>query len=128
MRAVPLVLLIIFSALQFARPAYSEAVPKFRSFPAQAVTVRRPAKLDLGSSEAKKYRTRLREGLKGGPNFAGHYTLVSWGCGATCVTGAVVNNVTGKTAFIPFTICCWQSTDDRFKPVEARVTSRLVVF
>jgi hypothetical protein len=34
----------------------------------------------------------------------------------------------GTVTRIPFTICCWESTDDRFEPVAFRVDSSLVVF
>jgi hypothetical protein len=34
----------------------------------------KPAPVRLESPKAKLYRTVLRKGAKGGPNFAGHYT------------------------------------------------------
>lgn len=49
------------------------------------------------------FRTRLREGAAKGPNFAGHYTLVMWGCGAACQMVAVVDAGDGQVSFAPFT-------------------------
>jgi hypothetical protein len=42
------------------------------------------------------YQTRLREGAKKGPNFAGYFTLVSWGCGSSCQEWAVIDARTGR--------------------------------
>jgi len=38
----------------------------------------------------------IREGAKNGPNFAGHYTIVFWGCGAGCISMAIADANTGK--------------------------------
>ncbi len=38
-------------------------------------------------------------GMKAGPNFAGHYALISWGCGSGCAQTGVVNLKTGN--FVP---------------------------
>jgi hypothetical protein len=54
---------------------------------------------------AKHYLTRIIEGCKKmGVNFAGHYTIVEWGCGALCQEMAIVDRITGKIIFseIPF--------------------------
>ena len=41
------------------------------------------------------YRTRIRNGLKGGPNFAGKYRLIEFGCGTGgCVMGFVTDLTT----------------------------------
>ena len=63
----------------------------------------RPAPVDLSSQGARYFRTRLREGARKGPNFAGHYTVVTWGCGSDCVDISIVDAKTGKVWFAPFT-------------------------
>jgi len=45
---------------------------------------------------SKLYRTKIREGVKDGPNFAGHYTIVWWGCGTSCSELAIVDVRNGK--------------------------------
>ena len=47
--------------------------------------------------EAQQFQTAITEGVfnASGPNFAGHYTVASWGCGSTCYSHAVVDNNTG---------------------------------
>ena len=46
------------------------------------------------------FRTVIRNGASQGPNFAGHYTLVMWGCGSSCRQFAIVDALTG-TVYIP---------------------------
>ncbi|WP_370477075.1 hypothetical protein [Tamlana flava] len=45
--------------------------------------------------KAKQFITRIKEACAEGVNFAGHYTLVLWGCGTACQMGVVVNRKTG---------------------------------
>lgn len=76
------------------------------------------AKVDLASDKrARMFKTRLREGMKQGVNFAGEYVVVSWGCGSSCVENAIVNAKTGK-------VCDWFEScgDDHF-----RKDSRLII-
>jgi len=46
--------------------------------------------------EAKMFVTRITEECEQGVNFAGHYTLIYWGCGTSCQYGVVVNRKTGE--------------------------------
>jgi hypothetical protein len=41
------------------------------------------------------YRTRIKEWSQVKPNFAGHYILATWGCGADCVQIAIIDAKTG---------------------------------
>jgi hypothetical protein len=43
-----------------------------------------------------RYRTQLRAWAREKPNFAGHYILATWGCGASCFEIAIIDAVTGK--------------------------------
>lgn len=45
--------------------------------------------------DAKRFITRITNECKNGINFAGHYTLVIWGCGSPCQNGVVVDRKTG---------------------------------
>jgi len=54
---------------------------------------------------AKHWRTRIRDDCETkGVNFAGHYTIAEWGCGAMCEVLAVVDRMNGHVYFggIPF--------------------------
>jgi hypothetical protein len=78
--------------------------PGFKDYPAGRVHVGSPAIVNLSSSSgARYYRTRLREGARKGPNFAGHYTIVTWECGSDCFNIAVIDAKTGRVWFAPFT-------------------------
>jgi hypothetical protein len=54
---------------------------------------------------ARGFRTMIRRGCASqGVNFAGHYTIAEWGCGAMCQALAVVDRIDGRVYFsdIPF--------------------------
>jgi hypothetical protein len=73
--------------------------PKFEQFPAERlVTKAVPANIN-SSPQARRYRTVLKQGTVEGPNFAGYYTIVAWGCGSSCMTFAIVNRKTGHVIF-----------------------------
>lgn len=70
--------------------------PKFEDFKVSEKPVR-PVAPDLKSNPvASRFRTVLKRGAAKGPNYAGHYTVVGWGCGSACLSFAVVNAMTGE--------------------------------
>jgi hypothetical protein len=75
--------------------------PRFEDYPAREVYKGRPARVRLDSKQARMFRTRLREDSRTGPNFAGHYTVVIWGCGSGCAQMGVVDARTGRVYFPP---------------------------
>lgn len=102
------------------------AIPQFRDHPAERFTGRR-APLQLTKTDMV-FRTRLREAFAQPPNFAGHHVLALWGCGTSCLMGAAVDLQTGGVIWLPASICCWPAdVDDKFKPVEFRLESKLIV-
>ena len=77
----------------------------FDRYPAHAHFSGRPAAVDLSSDAgARRFRTVLREGARAGPNFAGAFTVVTWGCGSNCLQLAVVGARNGSVYFFPETI------------------------
>ena len=48
-----------------------------------------------------EFRTRIREGMRDGTNFAGHYAIVSWGCGTECVDYVIGDVATGRVFGFP---------------------------
>ncbi|MDT7806377.1 MAG: hypothetical protein QOJ70_190 [Acidobacteriota bacterium] len=75
--------------------------PRFEDYTVREVYKGRPARIRLDSKKAREFRTRLREDSRGGPNFAGHYTVVVWGCGTGCAQMGVVDARTGRVYFPP---------------------------
>lgn len=86
-------------------PTFSSAgnkLPDFADNPipgAQVFNVS-PEPVDLSSYPgAKTYRTKLQDGASHGPNFAGHYTVVSIGCGTQCQENWIIDAQTGKILY-----------------------------
>jgi hypothetical protein len=75
--------------------------PQFSSYPVKEIYKGRVARVRLDSPKARMFRTRLREDSRSGPNFAGHYTVVIWGCGTGCAQMDVVDAKTGNVYFPP---------------------------
>jgi hypothetical protein len=116
-------LLLAFTGLARAQPT-----PQFASYPATGAYQGKNAPLVLTKKD-RMFRTRLREAAVEKPNFAGHYILTEWGCGAGCVMGAVIDANSGHVYWLPHTICCWSfDVDDKFEPIDYRMDSRLIIF
>jgi hypothetical protein len=127
-------LVLIGAAAPFSRHGLSGAVqaqrkmPQFRDYPVTDVYRGKTAPVVL-TRDDRMFRTRLKRAAKEKPNFAGHYILTAWGCGTSCLAGAVIDAKTGKVYWWKFTVCCWgYDTDDQFKPIEFRLNSKLIVF
>lgn len=70
--------------------------PRFEAFRVPVYSGK-PARPDVRSHpRSRLFRTELREAVEQGANFAGHYRLVSWGCGAACYQWAIVDVKSGK--------------------------------
>jgi len=89
-----------------AAERHSMPLPRFEDYHVKAIFNRTPHPPIFETPEQRHYRTRIREGVeKGwgvaingewgteqnrpGPNFAGHYVVIAWGCGAPCLMMAV---------------------------------------
>ncbi|MGJ4925965.1 hypothetical protein ACQR1I_11650 [Bradyrhizobium sp. HKCCYLS2038] len=105
----------------------SAAVPQFKQYLTNEVFRGKAVTVVLNTPEKVAFRTRLREAGRQQANFAGHYVLTTWGCGDTCLMGAAVDRLSGQVTFLPATTCCWGELDPRYKPVEFRLGSRLLV-
>jgi hypothetical protein len=104
-------------------------VPRFNDYPVSERFNGNTPPLVL-TRAAREFRTRLREAARDKPNFAGHFIVTTWGCGTECVQGAIIDARTGRVFMLPFSVCCWGTevgVDDRFKPVEFRLDSSLLV-
>jgi hypothetical protein len=109
-----------------AQRVRSVRLPQFNDYPA-TIYSGRTRQPDMASDpDARTYRTRLRDAAKGPVNFAGEYVLATWGCGTTCLMGAVINARTGHVAFLPHSVCCWDA--DSGTPIDYRADSNLIVF
>lgn len=77
------------------------SLPSFTSFPAPAKFEGLPTLPDFSSGPAREYKTRIEQALKHGPNFAGDMTIVTFGCGTSCLMGYVVSSGDGRVFDLP---------------------------
>ena len=96
---------ILVAALALTCNALAQQRPRFEDYPVRGRFTGTPAPVNLRShSKARLFRTMLRQAAKDGPNFAGYYTIVHWGCGSDCRMIAVVDCRNGRVYFAPFTV------------------------
>jgi len=95
-----------------------EKTPRFEEYPAAEMFKGTPVDPQLSTLEERRYRTVIRNGVtKGwgvedgetgkeilgrGPDFAGHYFIITWGCGSPCLMAAVVDAKTSRVYPPPF--------------------------
>lgn len=122
---------ITFTAIMaLATPALGASLPAFADLPAKPVYSGPLAQPDTRSAAVKAYRSRIIDGARQRPNFAGHYRLVEWGCGTSCVMGAVADAKTGKVIPLPFSVCCYDGPmgEPGWSAIKFKLTSRLILF
>jgi tetratricopeptide (TPR) repeat protein len=102
-------------------------LPRFEDYPALDKFSGHPANPILTTSRARLYRTSIRDDVKAGPNFAGRYTIASWGCSSTCVGFAVVDARTGRVVFHPKVLQITQVPYQTENVMQFRPDSRLLI-
>src|SRR5207249_3061777 len=89
--------LFFFGSSSVVTGGTSEQPPRFEDYPVKEIFRGEPKAVDLNSHpNAKKFRTLLREGSTGPPNFAGHFKVIIIGCGIPCRRVALVDSKTGS--------------------------------
>ena len=128
-KQIPIILAIFVSLVAASETLHAQTkVPQFKDYPAIEKFNGKNAPPRLITRTDKMYRTMLREGATGKPNFAGHFIVATWGCGTQCIMGAVIDANTGNVYWLPHSTCCWDQIDDNFEPIEFRLNSRLIIF
>ena len=105
----------------------SPQLPRFQEYREPISHLKNGAKPIIISERDREYKTRVNEASTQSPNFAGHYVLSSFGCGSACIMSFALDKKTGKVAWLPFTVCCWDNADSDFEPIAFRKNSRLIV-
>ena len=116
--------LVAAAAVCWATHASAES-PPFGTYGVAVASRSRQADVQLSDDKSRKYADQLESGAGQKVNFAGHFVLAVWGCGASCVMGAAIDATTGVVSWLPFTVCCWSR--DVTEPLEFRADSRLLV-
>jgi len=129
-------LFIAFALVASAQPPQFDAKhpPRFEDFPVTEKWTPPPAPIKLATATERMFRTRLTNSAKDPPNFAGHFRFAAWGCGANCISGALVDLQTGvvfppplvKVATGPMHFSVCQSAYEN-SGVEHEIGSRLFI-
>jgi hypothetical protein len=69
--------------------------PGFEDYAVKRIFNGTPARPIL-TNDQRSFRTRIRDGAKSPVEFACHYTLPRFGCGAGCSAFFIVDSITGK--------------------------------
>ena len=78
------------------------AVPEFEAYATSETFLGKPALPILTTPRQRSYRTTILLGAQNGPNFAGRYRIIMWGCGSGCVGFFVADAQTGRVYDAPF--------------------------
>jgi hypothetical protein len=106
--------------------ARAESVPKFEDCPVAVETKHTAApRMLFMDAKARHYGSIIREAAKGPINFAGHYVLATWGCGAGCVMAAAIDTNSGRVTSLPLTVSDWPL--DITEPLTYRADSCLLI-
>lgn len=70
---------------------------KFEDYPVSETYQGKIAEVDFESApEYKDFFTVITNEAKKGPNFAGKYKIITWGCGSPCQNNIIIDSQTGK--------------------------------
>ena len=131
--SVVVTMLAPFAAGQTAAPPAAQgSIPRFQDFPSAPLFTGPASSPRLNTPSEREFRTRLTQAAQEPPNFAGRYRFTIWGCGAECISGAVIDLATGEVMSPPhagsgkpaFRIC--QSAYEG-SGVEFRENSRMAI-
>lgn len=123
--------LLVSNALaEVTQPAAPRLVlPGFADFPTthQGEIPRAGVKPRLATPRARHYRTVIASEAQKESNFAGHYRLVTWGCGTDCRGFAIVDRLSGRV-YLPPGINYVAGVMGNAEPrVDFRTDSRLLI-
>ncbi|HMV48463.1 MAG TPA: hypothetical protein PLD20_11475 [Blastocatellia bacterium] len=118
---------VVLASLIGAAVPQKKPFPRFKDYPAPDKFSGKPARPKLTSRRARLFRSNIRWQTAEGPDFAGHYKVVTWGCGAGCVQFAIVNVQTGDVHFPPEVETVMALPEREEDPVQRRTGSRLLV-
>jgi hypothetical protein len=117
---VRLALVVVISAVLSEQSMWGQQAGKFRfeDYPVTEIFESTPAMPQLVTPEERRFRTVIRQGVSKGwgvedgitgrempgaePNFAGHYFIITWGCGSPCLMAAIVDARNGRVFPPPF--------------------------
>jgi hypothetical protein len=122
---------LVVLGLSLSALAQRAKIPTFAQYPAKVERATAKSIDFRHSPGASSFRTRLREALRDGVNFAGHYIVAGWGCGTGCISGAIIDARTGRVYFPEVLAALAAGTTDDGgsveEPVRYKKNSRLFI-
>lgn len=76
------------------------AEPHFADYPSR-IHLKAKFVLPKLTGSLAQYRTRIRAGMKAGPNFGGHFTVIEIGCGTSCIFAFLIDAKDGRVVDFP---------------------------
>jgi hypothetical protein len=95
--------------------------PKSEKCPVSIEVKHKLPRLKFTDPKGQLYRSSIHDAAQGPIDFAGHYIMATWGCGAGCVMGAVIDAKSGHVTSLPFTVSDWPL--DVIEPLSYRADS-----
>jgi len=111
---------LLYVALKFGGPTLIRSLPTLAAL-LLCITATVPARAQLGLQTERVYqgpirlpdfagrdrkfndfRSRIRDGMRTGPDFAGHYAIIQIGCGTSCNFAYVGDVSTGQVFDFPY--------------------------
>jgi hypothetical protein len=98
----------------------------FELYPVAATFKGKPAPPLLTTDLQHAYRSRIRSETRKGPNFAGLFTLVKWGCGSPCLRFVIVDARSGAV-YEPRLVVGCSEKNGLEAIIDFKRTSRLII-
>lgn len=86
--------------------AQAQRTPAFEDCPATIQQIHKTPRL-IFDAPSRHYHSAIERAVQRSPNFAGHFVMAEWGCGAGCVMAATIDMKTGHVTSLPFTVSDW---------------------
>jgi len=106
MRQFYLIILIIICSLSALGQSNSDSIDCYKEYGFDKYEiVPQYSKLSdkelVFSNGTDQFKTRIKDALNNGVNFAGHCIFLFWGCGTSCQQSAIIDTKTKKVDFGP---------------------------
>jgi hypothetical protein len=101
-----IILFTLFLVTAASMSMASSDIPTFEDCPAVVETINKPARVIL-TKDSRGFATRIKRAAGEPINFAGRFIFGTWGCGAGCIMGTVIDAKTGAVTMLPFMVSNW---------------------
>lgn len=123
-------LTILANGANSAVPVGKPKSIQFADYPTRPVAPQRPNEAVISKYdviEKKKFAQVVRDVVSEGPDFAGRYALVTWGCGTWCWNVVIADVVTGRVYNAPFAAAIGFPSVTPGELIQRRADSSLLV-